>query len=154
MQTVLVCVYSRSTLDLLYDLLSGSQRPKWGTIPRHVLAQFSDRHLWSQVRIGFILHLHLSNVNLDDRPCGLGNPSSLPCSSSPSPAKNLLDQTQDDRYSNRGEKGCVNSELMFIRLSSQLTLVHNEKHLRNTAGPSSRDRRMLCSLIRLHLSRE
>jgi hypothetical protein len=103
--------------DLLYNLLSRSQRPTWGTLSRHDLPCFSDRHLLDQVRHGPILHLNISNIDLNDRSRSLSSPSSP---SSTSPAQNLFDQPQNDGDSNRGEEGRVNSELMFIRLSGQL----------------------------------
>jgi hypothetical protein len=103
--------------DLLYDLLSRSQRPSRGTLFNHTLARINDRHLRDRVRHGLFLHLHISNIDLNDRSRSL---SSLSGSFSSSPSKNLFDQTQDDGNSNRGEEGRVNSEFMFIRLLCQL----------------------------------
>jgi len=98
---------------LLYDLLPRSQRSSWRTISDHSLVRFSYASLLVRIRSGLLLHLHISNIDLDDRSRSLSSLSSPP---STSPAKNLFDQPQDDRYSDRGEEGCVNSEFMFVRL--------------------------------------
>jgi hypothetical protein len=79
--------------------------------------RFSYASLLVRIRSGLLLYINISNIDFDDRSCSLSS-SSGP--SSPSPAKNLFDQPQDDGDSNRGEEGCVDSELMFIRLTGQL----------------------------------